>query len=89
MSGSACRCPDRSLATHGKLCLLRAESDLTERRFRGAGYNDPTEDHRNRRREGAVSDVGSRLLINVANRTTMTGQLAEALAGLHGVEGAA
>ncbi len=33
--------------------------------------------------EGVVSHAGSRLLADVADRTTLTGQLAEALAGLH------
>ena len=34
--------------------------------------------------EGVVSHAGSRLLADVADRTTLTGQLAEALAGLRG-----
>lgn len=32
--------------------------------------------------EGVVSHAGSRLLADVADRTTLTGELAEALAGL-------
>jgi hypothetical protein len=32
--------------------LLRAHVDLMERHFRGAGYNDASQDHGNRRRAG-------------------------------------
>jgi hypothetical protein len=37
---------------------------------------------RNHGRRGVVSHAGSRLLADVADRTTLTGQLVEALAGL-------
>jgi hypothetical protein len=66
----------------GRLCLLRAQIFQVEEHFRGAGYSDQTQDHGNRGRRGVVSQVGSRLLADVGDRTTLTGQLAEALAGL-------
>ena len=59
----------------GKLGLLKSQIHQVEEHFRGAGYNDPTEDHRDRGREGVVSHAGSRLLADVADRTTLTGQL--------------
>ncbi len=66
----------------GKLSLLRAHVDLMERHFRGAGYNDASQDHSNRRRAGCGAHPGSRLLADVTDRTTLTGELSEVLAGL-------
>jgi hypothetical protein len=60
--------------------LLRALFTGLRRRFPGVGHNDASEDHRNR--DGVVSHVGSRLLADVADRTTLTSELSDSLAGL-------
>jgi hypothetical protein len=51
--------------------LLRAQIIQVEEHFRGAGYNDAAEGHRNRPMvgEGVVSHAVSRLLADVADRT--------------------
>jgi hypothetical protein len=62
--------------------LSRALFTASRRHFPGAGFNHPSEDHRDRRRAGVASHVGSRLLADAADRTTLTGELSEALGGL-------
>jgi len=54
-----------------------------ERHFRGAGYNDTSHDiTATADGEGVVSHVGSRLLADVADRTTPSGWLGEELAAV-------
>lgn len=53
-----------------------------ERHFRGAGYNDTSEDRGSMDGTGVVSHAGSRLLADLADRATLTAALAEGLARL-------
>ena len=64
--------------------MLRTKWIRTERHFRGAGYNDPTEDHGDRGRGRVVSHAGTRLLADLADATTLTGELSAALDGVRG-----
>ena len=65
-----------------KLCLLRAQIIQAEEHFRGVGYNDEAAGHGGRRRRGVASHARSWLLADVADRTTVTGELGLALAVL-------
>jgi hypothetical protein len=65
-----------------KLCLLRTQIIRVEEHFQGAGYNDGPLVTATADGEGVVSHAGSRLLTDVADRTTLTASLGEALVGL-------
>ena len=64
--------------------MLRTKWIRTERHFPGAGYNDPIEDHGDRGRGGVVSHAGTWLLADLADATTLTGELSAALDGVRG-----
>lgn len=66
----------------GRLRLLKSQIFRVEGHFRGAGYNDAAEGHRRRYGGGVVSHVGSRLLADLGERTTLIAELSTALAGL-------
>src|SRR5690348_6363659 len=85
MSRLACRCPDRrECPSTRKTELAEGSSDLMERHFRGAPYNYSTHDHGDRGRAGVVPHAGSRLLADLADATTLTGELVVALDGVRG-----
>ncbi len=62
--------------------MSKIQNHRQEGHFRGAGYNDPPEDHGHGGWGGVVSHAGSRLLADLADRSTLTAQLSQALAGL-------